>query len=49
MTTISWLIMFKEVITVYSEDHTKPINTLCRQNEELLIIEAGDTYSYHWA
>jgi hypothetical protein len=29
---------------------TKPISTLCRQNAELLIVKAGDTYSsYLWA
>jgi hypothetical protein len=42
----SWLTLFKEIIAVYSENHTKPINTLCRQNAELLIAEAGGTYSY---
>jgi hypothetical protein len=47
MTTIIWLMLFKEIITVYSENHTKPINTLCEQNEELVI--AGGTYSYHGA
>jgi hypothetical protein len=40
--------LFKEVIAVYSDSHTKPINTLCGQNAELLIIKAGGTYSYHW-
>jgi hypothetical protein len=32
----------KEIIAVYSEDHMKPINTLCGQNTEL-----GDTYNYY--
>jgi hypothetical protein len=27
----------------------KPINTLCGQNTELLIVKAGDKYGYHWA
>jgi hypothetical protein len=48
MKTINWLTLFKEVIAVYSENHTKPINTLCGQNVELLFIKAGGTYSYHW-
>jgi hypothetical protein len=27
ITKINWLMLFKEVIAVYSENHTKPINT----------------------
>jgi hypothetical protein len=27
ITKINWLMLFKEVIAVYSEKHTKPINT----------------------
>jgi hypothetical protein len=38
---------FKKIIAVYFENHMKPINTICRQNAELLIVEAGGTYSYH--
>jgi hypothetical protein len=37
------------VNAVYSENHAKPINTLCGQNSEMLIIKAGGTYSCHWA
>jgi hypothetical protein len=33
--------LFKEIITVYSENHMKPINTLCGQNVELLTAETG--------
>jgi hypothetical protein len=32
ITKISWLTLFKEIIAVYSENHTKPINKLCEQN-----------------
>jgi hypothetical protein len=39
---------FNEIITVYSENHMKPMNLLCGQNAELLIVKAGGTYSYHW-
>jgi hypothetical protein len=39
--------LFREVTAVYSENHTKHINTLCRSNEKLLDVEAGDTYDYH--
>jgi hypothetical protein len=41
--------LFKEVITVYSANQTKPINTLSGQNAELHTVKAGGTYSYHWA
>jgi hypothetical protein len=40
--------VFKEIITVYSENHKKPVNT-CGQNKELFDITAGGTYSYHLA
>jgi hypothetical protein len=29
ITKIYWLILFKEIIAVYSENHTKPINIKC--------------------
>jgi hypothetical protein len=41
---INWLMMFKEIIPVYSDNHTRPKI----QNEELIIVEAGGTYSHHW-
>jgi hypothetical protein len=40
--------LFNEIISVYPENHTKQINTLCEQNAELLIIKAGGTYTYQW-
>jgi hypothetical protein len=49
VTKINWLTLVKEIIAVCSENHTKPISTLCGQNAELLIVKAGGTYSYHWA
>jgi hypothetical protein len=48
ITKINWLTLFKEIIPVYTENHTKPINTLWK-NAELLIIKAGGAYSYHGA
>jgi hypothetical protein len=39
--------MFKEIIAVYPENHTKPTNTLCGQNAELVNVKACGTYSYH--
>jgi hypothetical protein len=41
--------LFKEIIPVYTENHTKPINKLRWQNAELVIIKAGGTYSDHRA
>jgi hypothetical protein len=40
ITKIKWLTLFKEIIAVYYENHTKPENTLCGQNGELLVIKA---------
>jgi hypothetical protein len=37
--------LFKEIIAVHIENHTKPIN----KNADLLIVKAGGTYSYHQA
>jgi hypothetical protein len=37
---------FQEVVTVYSENHLKPVNTLCVQKAEMLIVEAGGIYGY---
>jgi hypothetical protein len=39
--------LFKEIIVVYSENHTKPIKTL-PQNAELLIVKGDGAYGYHW-
>jgi hypothetical protein len=40
--------LYSEMIAVCSEIHTKHINTLCRQNVELLNVKPGGTYSNHW-
>jgi hypothetical protein len=37
--------LYREIIAVCSEIHTKHINTLCGQNVELLNVEPGGTYS----
>jgi hypothetical protein len=39
--------LFGEIIAVNSENHKKPINTLCGQNSELLIVKGDGTFSYH--
>jgi hypothetical protein len=49
ITKINWLTLFTEIIATYSENHTKPINTLRGHNVELLVIKAGGPYGYHWA
>jgi len=41
--------LYREIIAVCSQIHTKHINTLCGQNVELLNVEAGSTYSDDWA
>jgi hypothetical protein len=41
--------LFKEIIAVYSENHTKHTNLLCVQNAELLIVIEDGTNNYQWA
>jgi hypothetical protein len=41
------LMPFKEVIALYSEKHQKLVNTLYRQNMDLLIVKNNCTHSYH--
>jgi hypothetical protein len=43
ITKINWLTLFKEMIAVYSENHTRPINTKWK----LLIGKASGIYSHH--
>jgi hypothetical protein len=45
ITKIYFLTLFKEIISVYSENNTK----LIIQNADLLTVKAGRTYTYHWA
>jgi hypothetical protein len=42
ITKINWLTLFKEIIDVYSENHTKPLHT----NAALLTVKADGSYSY---
>jgi hypothetical protein len=49
ITKINWLTLFKEIIAVCTENHMKHTITLCGQNAELLTVEVGVSYSYHWA
>jgi hypothetical protein len=45
ITTINWLMLFKEIIAVYSEDYAKEEI----QNAALLTVKADGSYSYRWA
>jgi len=40
--------MYREIIAVCSQIHTKHIHTMCGQNAELLNVKAGGTYSKYW-
>jgi hypothetical protein len=42
MTTINWLMLLREIIAVYSENHTKPINILCGKKKR------GSDYESRW-
>ena len=41
--------LYGEIIAVWSEIHTKHINTLCGQVVEFVNVKPGGTYSDHWA
>ena len=47
----SQLMLYREIVAVHSEIHTKHINTStpCGQNVELLNVKPGGTYSNHCA
>jgi hypothetical protein len=40
--------LIKEIIALYSENYTKPINLLRGKDAELLIVKAGSTYAYYY-
>jgi hypothetical protein len=41
--------LYREIIAVCSEIHTKHMNTLCGLKVEFVNVEPGGTYSDHWA
>ena len=41
--------LYREIMAVCSQIHTKHVNTLCGQNVELLNVKTGGTYSDHFA
>jgi hypothetical protein len=40
--------LYREIIAVCSQIHTKHINTLCVQNAEMVNAKPGGTNSNHW-
>jgi hypothetical protein len=42
-TEIIWLMLVREIITVYSENHMKPLNTLSGQSADFLTVKVGYT------
>ena len=45
----SQLMLYREIIAVFSQIHTKHINTMSGQNIEFMNVNAGGIYSDHWA
>jgi len=41
--------LYRKIIAVCSEIHTKHINKLCGQNVEFMNVKPVGTYSDHWA
>jgi hypothetical protein len=44
---ISCLILVKEIIAVYSENHMEPVDTLNGQNTASLYVKVGGIYAFH--
>jgi len=40
--------LYREIMVVCTEIHTKHTNTVCGQNVELLNVKLCGTYSDHW-
>jgi len=40
--------LYREIIAVCSQIHTKHINTLCGHNIEFVSVKPGGTYSNHY-
>jgi RecB family endonuclease NucS len=40
--------LYREIIALCSQIHTKYKNTVCGQNVEFVIVKPGGTYSNHW-
>jgi uncharacterized membrane protein len=44
----SQLMLYREMIAICSQIHTKHINALCGQKGELLSVKSSGTYSNYW-
>jgi hypothetical protein len=49
ITKISWLVLFRKIIVVYSKNNTILLNTLHGQSTDLLNVKVSGTYIYHCA
>jgi hypothetical protein len=49
VTGVNSLKLFGAIISLCSENHMKPITTLCEQNVKFLNVKLGGTYSSHCA
>ena len=43
------LMLYRKIIAICSQVHTKHVNVLCGQNVELLNVKPGGTQIDHWA
>jgi hypothetical protein len=43
------LMLFRETVAVYCENHMEHTNTPCGQNAEFWYVKAGGTYTNYWA
>jgi hypothetical protein len=41
--------LYREIVTICSELHTKHGNAICVQNVQGLYVKRGGTYNNHWA
>jgi hypothetical protein len=39
--------LLRKIIVIYSDNHKKGINTLCRQNVEIRNVKASGIHNYH--
>jgi hypothetical protein len=44
---INWLVLFREIISVYFENCQKHVNTVHGQNTEVFNVTAGSMYNNH--
>ena len=42
------LILFREIITAYFENHTEPVNNTVWENAEFSSVKRDSAYSKHW-